>query len=120
MTEKGLVVRELDPNAPPRPFTPEEQAQLAALREAQERDDPVDYSDIPPLDEAFWRAAKPNPFFRPAKEQVTVRLDADVLAWLRADGRGYQTRLNDVLREAMLREAPPSSAPAPATPPGGA
>jgi uncharacterized protein (DUF4415 family) len=45
-----------------------------------------------------------NPFFRPVKEQVTVRLDADVLAWLRAGGRGYQTRLNEVLRAAMLQE----------------
>lgn len=122
MTKKGLVVRELDLNAPPRPFTPQEQAQIAALREAQERGDPVDYSDIPPLDEAFWRAARPNPFFRPAKEQVTLRLDADVLAWLRAGGRGYQTRLNALLREAMLREAPPAppSGPAPAAPRGGA
>lgn len=104
LTKNGLVVRHLDPSAPPPPLTPEEEAQIATLREAQERDDPVDYSDIPPLDEAFWKAARPNPFFRPAKEQVTVRLDADVLAWLRAGGRGYQTRLNAVLREAMLRD----------------
>jgi uncharacterized protein (DUF4415 family) len=36
------------------------------------------------------------------KQQLTVRLDADVVAWLRWQGRGYQTRLNQVLREAML------------------
>ena len=38
------------------------------------------------------------------KQQLTVRLDADVVAWLRRHGRGYQTRLNNVLREAMLED----------------
>ena len=37
------------------------------------------------------------------KQQVTVRVDADVLAWLRSTGRGYQSKLNDILRQAMLR-----------------
>jgi uncharacterized protein (DUF4415 family) len=46
-----------------------------------------------------------NPFYRPVKQQVTVRLDADVIAWLRMQGKGYQTRLNQVLRAAMLAEA---------------
>jgi uncharacterized protein (DUF4415 family) len=36
------------------------------------------------------------------KQQLTVRLDADVVAWLRQQGKGYQTRLNQMLREAML------------------
>ncbi len=103
MTRKGLVRHEFDPAAPPS-LTPAGATQLEALHEAQERNDPVDTSDIAPLDEAFWRAARRNPFLRPVKQQVTVRLDADVLAWLRAGGRGYQTRLNDVLRSAMLRE----------------
>jgi len=43
------------------------------------------------------------------KKQLTVRLDADVIAWLRKQGKGYQTRLNGLLREAMLREAAPKS-----------
>jgi len=47
-----------------------------------------------------------NPFYRPVKRQLTVRLDADVVAWLRRQGRGYQTRLNRVLREAMLERHP--------------
>jgi uncharacterized protein (DUF4415 family) len=38
------------------------------------------------------------------KTQLTVRIDADVLAWLRADGAGYQTKLNAMLRDAMLRD----------------
>jgi uncharacterized protein (DUF4415 family) len=67
------------------------------------------------LDEAFWKKGKRNPFFwqeigdsglyRPLKKQTTVRLDADVLVWLRRSGKGWQTRLNAILREAMLAEA---------------
>jgi uncharacterized protein (DUF4415 family) len=76
---------------------------LAAL--AARPDTEIDYSDIPPLTEKFWRNAIPNPWYRPVKKQLTVRLDADVIAWLRKQGKGYQTRLNGVLREAMLREA---------------
>lgn len=70
-------------------------------------DSEIDYSDIPPLTEKFWRNAIPNPWYRPVKKQLTVRLDADVIAWLRKQGRGYQTRLNGLLREAMLRDAAP-------------
>ncbi|MBV8868211.1 MAG: BrnA antitoxin family protein, partial [Acetobacteraceae bacterium] len=67
-------------------------------------DDHIDTSDIPPLSEAFWVSAVRNPLYRPVKRQLTVRLDADVLAWLRSTGRGYQTKLNEILRQAMLRE----------------
>lgn len=38
----------------------------------------------------------------PAKTSTTVRIDSDVLAWLRAQGRGYQTRINAILRREML------------------
>jgi uncharacterized protein (DUF4415 family) len=59
----------------------------------------IDYSDIPALgDEFFTKAAAPWP---PVKQQLTVRLDSDVLAWLKSMGRGYQTRLNRILRAAM-------------------
>lgn len=64
----------------------------------------IDYSDIPPLTDKFWRNAVRNPFYRPVKEQITLRLDADVIAWLRHQGRGYQTRANALLRDAMLKE----------------
>jgi uncharacterized protein (DUF4415 family) len=67
-------------------------------------DDKIDYSDIPPLTERFWNNAVRNPFYRPIKQQLTVRLDADVIAWLRKQGKGYQTRLNGVLRSAMLKD----------------
>jgi uncharacterized protein (DUF4415 family) len=76
-----------------------ELATLAALP-----DDKIDYSEIPPLTEMFWENAVRNPFYRPVKQQLTVRLDADVIAWLRRQGEGYQTRLNALLRTAMLRD----------------
>jgi len=61
-------------------------------------------ADIPPLGEEFWRKAVRNPYYRPVKTSTTVRIDADVLAWLRAQGKGYQTRINGILRAAMLDE----------------
>ena len=67
-------------------------------------DSEIDFSDIPPLTESFWKNGVRNPFYRPVKQQLTVRLDADVIAWLRRQGRGYQTRLNQLLREAMLED----------------
>ena len=100
MRKKNAVTYELDPQRPS-PLTAAQQAELAAL--AALPDDQIDTSDIPPLSETFWQNAVGNPFYRPVKQQVTVRLDADVLAWLRSAGRGYQSRLNNILREVMLR-----------------
>jgi len=63
------------------------------------KDVEIDYSDIPPLDKTFLsRAATAWP---PVKKQLTIRLDVDVLAWLQRDGRGYQTRINRILRVVM-------------------
>ena len=67
-------------------------------------DSAIDFSDIPELTEKFWRNAVRNPFYRPIKQQLTLRLDADVIAWLRRQGKGYQTRANALLRAAMLRD----------------
>ena len=67
----------------------------------------IDYSDIPPLGKAFFSKAKRA--WPPAKQQVTIRLDADVMAWLRARGRGYQTRINHILRAAMESQPPRQS-----------
>jgi uncharacterized protein (DUF4415 family) len=64
----------------------------------------IDFSDIPELTEKFWSNAIRNPFYRPIKRQLTLRLDADVIAWLRKQGKGYQTRANALLRAAMLRD----------------
>jgi len=73
-------------------------------RLAKAPDSEIDFSDIPPLTEDFWANAIRNPFYKPVKQQLTVRLDADVIAWLRKQGKGYQTRMNSVLRETMLGE----------------
>jgi uncharacterized protein (DUF4415 family) len=43
-------------------------------------------------------------WYRPVKQAVSIRLDADVLAWLKAKGNGYQTKVNGLLRERMLEE----------------
>ena len=70
-------------------------------------DDQIDTSDIPELTEKFWETAIRNPFYRPLKRQLTLRLDADIIAWLRLQGRGYQTRANALLRDAMLGDLSP-------------
>lgn len=91
----------IDPANRP-PLTEKQKAELAAL--AAMPDDQIDYSDIPPLTDEFWKNAVRNPFYKPTKAATTVRVDADVLMWLKSKGKGYQTRLNSILREAMLRE----------------
>jgi uncharacterized protein (DUF4415 family) len=67
-------------------------------------DDQIDYSDIPPTTKADWQNAERGRFYRPVKKQLTVRIDADIIAWLQAKGKGYQTKLNQILRAAMLSE----------------
>ncbi|WP_375457191.1 BrnA antitoxin family protein [uncultured Methylobacterium sp.] len=94
-----LVRYEIDlANLPP--LTEAQKAELDAL--AAMPDEAIDYSDIPPLTEAFWDNAVRGGFYRPTKTSTTVRIDSDVLAWLRSQGRGYQTRINAILRRAML------------------
>jgi uncharacterized protein (DUF4415 family) len=58
-------------------------------------DDTIDLSDIPELDEEFWKNAK---LVKPKKELVSIRLDPDILAYFRRPGVGYQSRINAVLR----------------------
>lgn len=89
------------------PITDERLAELKALAEMP--DSEIDFSDIPPLDEKFWQNAVRNPFYRPTKTITTVRLDSDVLAWLKREGKGYQTRMNAILRQAMLQAMKPKS-----------
>ena len=95
------VKLELDLTNPP-PLTDQQKAELEALESMP--DDAIDYSDSPPLGDEFWKNAIRNPFYKPTKTLTTVRLDADVLLWLRSKGKGYQTRINAILRDAMLRE----------------
>jgi uncharacterized protein (DUF4415 family) len=81
----------------------ERKRELAKL--AKRPDSEIDFSDIPEATEKFWQNAVPNPFYKPVKKQVTVRIDADILAWLRQQGQeGYQSRLNALLRQVMLQD----------------
>lgn len=74
--------------------------ELAALAAKPESE--IDFSDLPATTEQDWRGAVRGKFYRPIKQQLTVRIDADVLEWLKSQGKGYQSRLNDILRTAML------------------
>ena len=66
-------------------------------------DDQLDLSDIPEVTD-WSNAVHHNQFYRPVKQQTSIRLDADVLAWFKAQGKGYQTRMNEILRQAMINE----------------
>lgn len=84
------------------PLTEKRESELDILAKKPESE--IDYSDIPPLDKQQWKNAVSGQFYRPVKAHASVRIDADVLEWLKAPGKGYQTRLNAILREAMMRE----------------
>ena len=80
-----------------RKLTKEQKRDIAAL--AAMKDEDIDFSDIPlTLD---WSQAEIGKFYRPPKRPVTLRLDEDVIEWLKGYGKGYQTRLNLLLRHAM-------------------
>jgi len=82
------------------PLTEAQKANLKRL--AARPDAEIDTSDIPELTDAQLAEMKRPEHFRPVKKQITARLDADVLAWLKAGGKGYQSRMNAILRQAML------------------
>jgi uncharacterized protein (DUF4415 family) len=86
-----------------RKLTAEEQAALDALRELP--DDDIDLTDADAPEVRDWSGAVRGALYRPVKQPVTMRLDADVVAWFKARGgaRGYQTRINAVLREYIER-----------------
>lgn len=86
------------------PLTDERKVELKAL--AKMPDGEIDYSDIAPLTEEFWKNAVPNPYYKPIKTAASVRIDSDVMVWLKSEGKGYQTRMNTILREAMMRTHP--------------
>lgn len=80
-----------------RKLTKEQKRNIRALEKM--RDDEIDFSDIPEV--LDWSGAEIGKFYRPKKKPVTMRLDEDVIEWLKAGGRGYQTRANQLLRHAM-------------------
>lgn len=84
------------------PLTEQQQADIAALKTMSDAD--IDYSDNKPLTEEFWQNAVRNPFYKPTKTATTMRVDTDVLLWLKSKGKGYQARMNAILRAEMLKE----------------
>ncbi|MCW8165653.1 hypothetical protein D8B22_11020 [Verminephrobacter aporrectodeae subsp. tuberculatae] len=89
---RNTVKRTLDPNNP-QPPTLKERAELEAI--AALPDERIDYTDAPHLPDAAWVKVSELPG---AKQQITLRIDADVLDFFRHTGRRYQTRINAVLR----------------------
>lgn len=87
------------------PLTMAQEVELSELR--TQGDEGIDTSDIAPLPETFWTNAVRNPLYRPTKTSTTVRIDSDVLAWLRSQGKGYQSRINAILRREMLTSFKP-------------
>ena len=98
MASKSRIVRYK--HTPSRPLTVKEKRELEKL--AALPDDRIDTSDIPELPPEAWKNAVRGKFYRPVKQAVSLRLDADVVAWLKKPGKGYQTRVNRILREHML------------------
>ena len=72
-------------------------SEIRALKRMKESE--IDTTDLPPVSD--WSRAVVGKFYRPIKKPLTIRLDADVLAWLKGAGSGYQTRINALLRRAM-------------------
>jgi uncharacterized protein (DUF4415 family) len=80
------------------------EAQIENLKRLAARpDSEIDTSDIPELPPEAWKNAKRGLFYRPVKRQITARVDADVLEWLKSQGKGYQSRINAILRREMLQ-----------------
>ncbi len=92
VTSKASTTRELSPEL------------LAQLRAAAALpDESINTSDPDAPEVVNWSGATRGRFYRPVKKQKTLRIDADVLAYFEAQGPGYLTRMNRVLRAAMLR-----------------
>jgi len=99
------IVRYKFDQANPPTLTDAQKTEIAALRARSEDD--VDTSDIPELTEEFWQNAVRNPYFKPIKQQLTLRLDSDLVAWFKRrapDGRGYQSAINRALREYVTKQ----------------
>jgi uncharacterized protein (DUF4415 family) len=99
MTRK-MVRHDFDPADPP-PLTEAQRAELVRL--AAMRDEDIDLSDMP--EKLDWTNAERGKFYRPVKQQLTLRLDADVVHWFKTQGGGYQTRINQALRDYVEAKA---------------
>jgi len=81
-----------------RKLSKEQKRDIAAI--AAMRDEDINLSDMPEV--VDWSGAEMGKFYRPPKKSVTIRIDQDVLDWLKGYGKGYQTRVNLLLRHAMV------------------
>lgn len=72
------------------------------------KDEDIDYSDIPPLTEDFFKNAVIR--WPSEKERITISLDKDILGHLRTLGKGYQTKINAILRAWLAVQRPPKKA----------
>jgi uncharacterized protein (DUF4415 family) len=81
-----------------RKLTREQKRQISAI--AVKKDADIDLTDMPEVTD--WTGAEMGKFYRPSKRPVTMRLDTDIVEWLKSYGRGYQTRVNHLLRHAMV------------------
>jgi uncharacterized protein (DUF4415 family) len=75
-------------------------AKLKAL--AARPNSEIDTTELPEWTDAQWKTAVRGKFYRPNKKQITAKVDADVLEWLKSQGKGYQSRMNAILRREML------------------
>lgn len=85
-------------------LTAKQRAELEAL--AGLPDDRIDTADVPEARD--WSSAKRGLFYRPVKRQLTLRIDADVIAWFKSrtpGGQGYQTQMNVALRDYIRRQS---------------
>lgn len=86
------------------PMDEDTKARLAAL--AKLPDSEIDTTDIKEwTNEDFSKAVSFHSVYKPRKEQITTRIDADILIWLKSHGKGYQTLMNDLLRKEMIEES---------------
>jgi uncharacterized protein (DUF4415 family) len=84
-----------------RELTPAQMKMLQKLEAMKESD--IDLSDIP--EQSDWKGAKRGVFYKPIKQQLTLRIDADVVDWFKQQGEGYQSRINAALREHVGKKA---------------
>ena len=82
-----------------RALTPAQKSELKRLQTLPDND--IDTGDIPELRD--WTDARRGLFYRPIKQQLTLRLDADLIDWFKKNGTGYQTRIISALRDYVRR-----------------
>src|SRR5690348_3846553 len=83
---------------PMKKLTKEQKRDIRAIAARRDRD--IDFSDAPPV--LDWSGAENRQVLPASRKPVTIRLDSDIIDWLKADGRGYETKANWLLRHAML------------------